>query len=138
MTHWLYPANIKYFDVFAAFEKRETFWPVNSTVQLGDVVYIYLAAPYKQVAFRADVEEVGLPLDVVLPSVKTFIKGNISSDKENKAFMRLTGIEHFELSETSLLSYGFLKEHGLKGMLMGARKLENCPELLAYIKGVWP
>jgi len=51
MNHWLYPANTKIYDVLAAFESGRTFWPMNSSVSVGDVVYIYLTAPQKQIAF---------------------------------------------------------------------------------------
>ena len=33
------------------FGELETYWPINSKVAAGDVVFIYLAAPYKQIKF---------------------------------------------------------------------------------------
>ena len=50
--------------------------------------------------------------------------------------MKLKSTEEFPLDKGSLLGLPFLKQHGLNGMLMGSRKLENNFPLLTYIKGV--
>lgn len=50
MTDWLYPANVKFYDVLAAFEEEQAVWPIHTKVNVGDTVYIYLAAPYKRIA----------------------------------------------------------------------------------------
>jgi hypothetical protein len=32
MTHWLFPANTKFYDVLSAFSGNETYWPANTKV----------------------------------------------------------------------------------------------------------
>lgn len=136
MAHWLYPANIKYYDVLGAFARAETYWPQNTKVAVGDTVYTYIAAPYKQIGFVSRIEAIDLPLEVIIDELKPFMKGDPDADKSEKPFMHLVKTDTVTLEEGSLLSYSFLKEHGLNGMLLGPRKLENSPELLKYIKGI--
>jgi hypothetical protein len=136
MTHWLYPANVKFYDVFAAFAQEATYWPMNSKVSIGDAIYIYLAAPYKQVGFVATVDAINLPHAAVIGQVRLFIKGEPKAGKQDKLFMQLKVLSTVAIDPASGLSYTHLKNNGLNGMLMGPRKLENNPELLTYFKGL--
>lgn len=136
MAHWLYPANIKLYDVFGAFAQKETYWPMNSKVAAGDVVYIYLAAPYKQVGFIAEVNAINIPHDAIIDRVRPFLKGEPSAGKRDKMFMQLNVTATVPIDATSALAFDHLKHNGLNGMLMGPRKLENNVELMGYIKEV--
>ena len=136
MTHWLIPANTKFYDVIAAFNFEETYWPVNTKVSISDIVYVYLAAPYKQIAYSCEVFDIKLKADKVLNEVSPFFNGRQDDDPSSKEFKRLRILKRLDLSKESLLSLAELKEHGLKGMLMGARKLDNNPELLSYVGSV--
>jgi len=132
---WLYPANTRFYDVLGAFARPQTFWPVNSKVEPGDIIYIYLAAPHQQIAFVCDVAEVGFGLDEIIDDLRPFFKGDLGDAKPGKTFMKLTRSSTIALQEGSALSYHHLKQNGLNGMLMGPRKLENNPQLLTYIEG---
>lgn len=136
MAHWLFPANIKYYDVFGAFSETETYWPANTTMTAGDVVYIYLAAPYKQIGFLCEVKEAGVAFEEALPHIRQFFKEKIEHKKKPKTFMKLHRTVSFPIANGSPLSYALLKKHGLNGMLMGPHKLENNPKLLKYVKEV--
>jgi hypothetical protein len=136
MAHWLYPANTKFYDVFGAFGAPETYWPISSKVAAGDVVFIYLAAPHKQIGFVCDILDVGLAEADIIEKVRPFFKGTPDSKKTSKLFMKLKPTEEISLDKGSLLGLSFLKQNGLNGMLMGPRKLENNVSLLTYIKGV--
>ncbi|MGB0629204.1 MAG: hypothetical protein ACPGRZ_00790 [Alphaproteobacteria bacterium] len=135
--HWLYPANLKFYDVVGAFAEPATYWPVSSSVEPDDVVYIYLAAPHKQIAFVCDVLKTGLDENAAIEHVRPFFKGDPSSGRK-KQFMKLHKSADVALTDASPLSYARLKENGLTGMLMGPRKLENNPALLTYIEGNAP
>ncbi len=135
MTSWLFPANVKFYDVMGAFEKSPTYWPMNGKVVVGDVVYIYLAAPHKQLAYKTEVLEIDLEYDAISNAITPFITGD-AGEKPAKPFIALKNIQTLPLMEESLLGLAHLKENGLKGMLMGARKLDNNPALLQYIEGV--
>lgn len=136
MSHWLYPANIKYYDVFGAFEQDTVYWPMNSKVEAADIVYIYLAAPYKQIAFQCEVVDINLDQTKIFNKLQPFIKGENEAPNKQKPFMQLTTINKLPLRQDSLLCLAQLKENGLRGMLMGPRKLNNNPTLLNYITGV--
>ena len=138
MTHWLYPANIKYYDVPAAMAQDETFWPMNSTVTVGDRVFIYLAAPHKQIGYACDVTETEINEASVRDHVRPFLKGEPEPKKSSTPFMKLRPEQGIPLETDSVLGLQQLKQHGLKGMLMGPRRLENNPQLLEYITGSLP
>lgn len=50
--------------------------------------------------------------------------------------MKLHCTVTFQIVDRSPLSYNCLKQHGLNGMFLGPRKLENNLELLHNIMGV--
>ena len=134
MSHWLIPANTKFYDVFSAFEQAETYWPMNVKVTCNDTVYIYLTAPYKQIGFICSVSTTGHSLDEAIEFVLPFIKGEMRKDGSPKQFMKLKSVQSIPIDNYSALSLKNLKQNGLNGMLMGARKLENNPDLLKYIR----
>lgn len=106
---------------------------------MGDRVYIYLAAPYKQIAYMTEVLDVGLELDLIIERIKPYFleAGEPSKrDKQPKPFMKLKTLRTIPLDKHSPLGLSCLKDNGLKGMLMGARKLENNPGLLSYIQAI--
>lgn len=134
MTHWLFPANTKFYDVLGAFNEVQTYWPANTKVSVGDIVYIYLAAPYKQIAFACDVVDVGLDQDSIFEHIRPFFKNKLDNKKQPKSFMKLQTHASLPIDSETLLAYKHLKQKGLNGMLMGPRKLENNPTLLDYIQ----
>lgn len=134
MTSWLYPANIKFYDVFAAFEEATTYWPMSSKVRPEDTVYIYLTAPYKQLGYVCIVKEVDLPADAVIEQCRPFFKADQPASKADRQFMALETVKQITLDEHSLLGIAALKPQGLNGMLMGPRNLLNNLPLLEYIQ----
>jgi hypothetical protein len=137
MTSWLIPANTKIYDVFSAFAQDETYWPMNAKLSTNDTVFIYLAAPYKQIGFCCDVLETGYDLAKIYDQVAPFIKGEARETPSPKPFMKLKATGTMPLDSQSVLSLSKLRENGLNGMLMGARKLDNNPVLFGYIKGMF-
>jgi hypothetical protein len=134
--HWLYPANTKYYDVLGAFSYNHTFWPMKSRVSVDDTLYIYLAAPYKQIAFECEISKIGLEQSTVWSKIEPFFKQLPDGDGNEKPFMKLDNIKALSLNKDSGLQLGDLRGHGLTGMLMGPRNLDKCPELLTYIQSV--
>lgn len=136
MTSWLYPANVKFYNVLNAFAAPQTYWPMNSKVTTGDLVYIYLAAPHKQIGFVCKIEQIGFEQDEIIDQIKPFFKGEVGDGKKGKKFMLLKTIKSFELKQSSFTAYSLLKENGLTGILMGPRNLNNNSALLHYIEEV--
>lgn len=131
MKHWLYPANPKYYDIISAFTKEEkTAWPMNSKVDVGDCVFIYSGAPYKQILFKCEVVDINLSVENTMHQAEKYAK--VSGKKPNKDFMLLKTVHTFEVDSGSLGSFSALRENGLKGSIMGPQRLENNESLFNY------
>lgn len=137
MSSWLVQANTRFYDVFAAFVQDETYWPMNAKISLTDTVFIYLAAPFKQIGFACDVFGTGYDLVDIHNQIAPFIKGDVGDGTATKQFMKLRATWTVPIEVNSALSLGKLRKNGLNSMLMGARKLENNPVLSEYIKGMF-
>ena len=62
--NWLVPANPKYYDVVEAFRHRKVIeWKQSTDVSVGDLVYLYVAAPYSAVMFKCRAVRVNIPLE---------------------------------------------------------------------------
>jgi 5-methylcytosine-specific restriction enzyme A len=136
MMHWLIPANTKFYDVFGALNRADTYWPINAKIEVGDSVFLYLTAPYKQIGFLCEVKDIGSSFEDALPHIKQFFRKPTDHKKKPTKFMKLHCTVTFQIVNRSPLSYDCLKQHGLNGMLMGPRKLENNLKLLQYINEV--
>ena len=59
---WIIPANPKYYDVIQAFEQSEVIdWKQSSDVRVGDIIYMYVAAPYSALMYKCKALEVDIP-----------------------------------------------------------------------------
>ena len=61
---WIVPANPKYFDLITAFEENDVItWKQSSDVHVGDLIYMYVAAPYSAIMYKCKAIEVDIPWD---------------------------------------------------------------------------
>lgn len=61
-NEWIIPANPKYYDVINFFNNEETIlWKQTSNISIGDLVYLYVAAPYSAILYKCEVLEVNIP-----------------------------------------------------------------------------
>ncbi|MDH5544421.1 MAG: hypothetical protein OEZ43_02445 [Gammaproteobacteria bacterium] len=134
MANWLYPANTQYHDVLGAFSKKTVYWPAKTKVSKGDKIYIYLAAPHKQIAFIGEVTQVDITEESVIEDIKRFFKQLPKKKGEPTPFMKIGKIQRVDIEADSPLALSSLKTHGLRGMLMGPRNLENNQTLLNYFQ----
>lgn len=59
---FLVPANPSYYDVFKAFEEKDTIlWKQAASIHPGDKVYLYLGQPYSAILFGCEVLETDIP-----------------------------------------------------------------------------
>ncbi len=59
---WIIPANPKYYDVVGAFEASKIVtWKQSSDVHVGDMIYMYVAAPYSSIMYKCKAIEVDIP-----------------------------------------------------------------------------
>ncbi|WP_105617144.1 hypothetical protein [Vallitalea okinawensis] len=132
MKHWLYPANVKYYDVVEAFTTEDLIaWPMTSKVEVGDTVYMYLGQPFKQIMFKCQAEEINVPLERVMDQANKYIKTEGKSPKKN--FMLLKRLEQYDKNQDGPLAFSMMKLNGLKGSIMGPQCLENNETLYNYI-----
>ncbi len=127
MTCWLISANPRMYNHEGAFNRNGFIdWGQYGKYQVGDKVYIYCAYPEKRIRFITKVTKIDMPKDDI-PDDREFW---ISDFNDCEKYVRL---ELVKTTDNSLLTYGCLKEHGLKSAQ--PRKQEIKGELLSYIDG---
>lgn len=61
---WVVPANPKYYDVFQGFQESDTIlWKQSTNISVGDLIYLYLGAPYSAILFQCEAIEVNIPYE---------------------------------------------------------------------------
>lgn len=63
-TNWIVPANPKYYDIEAAIHENpeHTFlWKQSNHIAVGDIVYLYIAAPISAIRYQCKAIEVDIP-----------------------------------------------------------------------------
>lgn len=61
---WLVPANPKYYDIESAFEQYdEIIWKQSTNVQIGDIAYMYVAAPVSAILFKCVITATDIPYE---------------------------------------------------------------------------
>lgn len=96
---WLIPANPKYYDVIQAFEEREIIgWKQSSDIRVGDIVYMYVGAPYSAILFKCKAVEVNIPY---------------SYEDENVSMKKRMEIQLLQKYDPKEFSFDFLKEYGV-------------------------
>jgi len=65
MANWVIPCNLKYYDVFGAFNCfTQIQWrQVAGAIEEGDIVYIYAGKPVQAIIFKCLVVKTNIPLD---------------------------------------------------------------------------
>ena len=89
---FIVPSNINIFDVVSYIEKNKTFvwYKQPKEVKIGDLVYIYVGAPYSQILYKCEV-------------IRANLKVYSNRDMELKLIKKYKNNEY---------TYSFLKEHG--------------------------
>ncbi len=59
---WIIPANPQYYNVVGAFEESNIVtWKQSSDIHVGDMIYMYVAAPYSAILYKCRAIEVDIP-----------------------------------------------------------------------------
>lgn len=59
---WIVPVNPKYFDLEKAFAKSDTIlWKQSSSIIIGDIIFLYVAAPISAIQYKCRAVEVDIP-----------------------------------------------------------------------------
>ena len=120
MNRWILPCNLKYYDVFNAFQELKTLdWKQRSrSVSIGDLVYIYVGAPYSAIMFECQVIKVNLDKCEIDDS--KFVLKNNNNFESFERHMKIQLIRSFNEKR---LSMDVMQKCGEKGKIMGARKM---------------
>ncbi|WP_260979852.1 HNH endonuclease [Staphylococcus pettenkoferi] len=126
---WLIPCNTEYYDIHRAFtELTRLDWSQTQqmkSIEVGDIIYIYLSAPVKAIRYKCRVTEVNKP-KITIDDNKYIKNGATLNNKDS--FIEIEYVKEFN---TNKLNYNVLKQHGLKGIIQGPRRLYG--ELKEYI-----
>ena len=99
---WLVPANPSYYDIGQAFRQSdETIWKQSTNINIGDTVYLYIAAPVSAVIYKCLVTDVDIPYD--------YRDKNVSMDHVMK-------IKKLEQYPADFLTADRLKEYGVNAV----------------------
>lgn len=111
LREWLIPANPKYYDVIAAFERCDTItWKQSSRfMEVGQAVYLYVGLPYSAILYKCIITETDLAPD--------------AEEHKNKAVKRMR-IKRVATYREDQYPLSLLKRCGIKSV-RGARSMNE-------------
>lgn len=99
---WIVPANQKYYDIMHAFIDNDTItWKQSTNIRVGDIAYMYVAAPVKAIIYRCRVVEINIPYHHDSPELKI------------KQVMRLKLEKEYDHDQFTL---DFIRQHGVSNV----------------------
>lgn len=105
---WIIPCNVKYYNVEGAFKRMDILeWKQRTNVEKGDIVYIYIGNPWKQIRYKCIAIAVDMPVPTIDDS-EYILDGTVYENYGR--YMRLKLLEEYA---EGLFTYSQLKENGL-------------------------
>lgn len=102
VDEWIIPANPKYYDVIKCFDDTDTImWKQSNNINVGDLIYLYVADPYSSILYKCKVLEVNIPYE--------YKDKNISMSKVMK-------IKLLTKYDKNKFTFERLKEYGIKAI----------------------
>lgn len=133
MTDWIFPCNPNKFNVIEAFNNLNRLnWtqPIKD-IEVGSLVYIYVASPIKAIKYKCRVNKVNLSKREI-DSSEFVIGKNAFRDYGN--YMELELLASFDDTQASFLT---LKRHGLKGSIQSPMRItQEISKFLSSIENV--
>ena len=117
---WVVPCNTKKFDVISHLKEESTVvWKNAFTIQTGDIVYLYLSAPYSEIKYKFVVESVNISEEQLQEHSYAIVK-----EPSHNFFSRKTKYMSMKLEKEfpeQYLPLSVLKCHGLNQVQIQAR-----------------
>lgn len=128
MTSWIVPCNPEKYDIKGALQKLiQIDWHQKaSSIETGDIVYIYVSKPYQKILFQCVVVKTNMD-DYEIDDRK-FVKDGAQFLNEGP-YMRVHLVKKLDECDIDLKA---LRIQGLKGNIQGPRRVDG--ELLEYIE----
>jgi len=99
---WIVPANPKFYDVVSDIQNHDIItWKQSSNINVGDIVYLYVGAPYSAILCQCEALEVNIPYE--------YKDKNLSIDK----VMKLKITKRYPENQFTFLK---LNEYGVKAI----------------------
>lgn len=139
MKYWIVPCKESIFLIDVALKANQdgngnTFvdWRQSNDFAIGDTVFLYKASPKSEIAYRMEVEQVGLSYDEstdkdIFWKDKPLFYDGLGSHKYVRFRLLMDYPDGF-------LTFMSLREHGLRGNIQGVMQCKN-EELLSFLKG---
>lgn len=107
-SEWIVPSNPKFYDIINCFNSEDTIiWKQSNDIKAGDIVYIYVAAPYSAILYKCEAIEVNIPY--------TYKDKNVSMNRVMKIKL-LKKYNKDEFTFTKLNEYGIKAIRGPRSM----------------------
>lgn len=128
IENWFVPCSIKFFDVVGHFNKNDTIiWRKVSALKNGDIVYIYIGAPYSEIKYKGHIIDDNVSEEVVKKNSYAIKKND---DVKKQKYIKIKLDYTYKENELSLNK---LREHGL-GQTQTQQRTDR--KLQAYINEV--
>lgn len=126
MNSWIFPSNPKMYDTLSAFRNLPfVYWTQKlKSIEVGDVVYIYLSAPVSRLVYKCQVEEKDIPYSEDVLNDKEYWRNGFTFDGHplTHQYIKLRPIAE---NYTERLNFWDLKAHGETSYLMGAKRIKD-------------
>lgn len=130
MNHWLIPCSPNIYNAEDAFnEYGALIWHQDCNMCSGDIAYIYVTAPTKEIRCKCLITEVDIPVDI--GTDEGYVLDESFCSKSYRRYMELKLLEKYDCP---LLGFHFLQMNGLSGTIRGQRKAVS--QLCCYIENV--
>lgn len=128
--NWIVPANSKIYNHKKAFAKfGEIDWKQKNHYQVGDIVYIYCTRPMQCIKYKCLITKTKMSFEEHINDKEFWYDTNEYENSKSELFARFKLIETLDNDN---LTYQNLLEHGLSGIIQGARTISD--ELTDYIE----
>lgn len=106
MTEWLIPANLNKYNVLEAFnELKRIEWKQSTSIEIGDIIYIYVSFPLQAIKFKCKVNKNNISTRTIDDS-KYYINEDFSATSD-----RFMEIELINSYSSELFAIEYLKKH---------------------------
>jgi len=126
MASWIFPSNPKMYDTLGAFRTLPfVYWTQRlKSIEIGDVVYIYLGAPISRIVYKCVVEAKDVPFSGEVLNDKEFWRNGYTFDG-NSLTRKYIKLRPLEENNNEKLNFWGLKSHGETSNLMGAKRIKD-------------
>jgi len=137
MTSWIFPSNTKMYDTLGAFRNLPfVYWTQRlKSIEVGDIVYIYLGAPVSRIVFKSEVVEKNVPFSGEVLNDKEYWRNGYTFD-ENPLTHKYIRLRPLKENNNEQLNYWGLKSHGETSFLMGPKRIKD-ENYLSFIERIF-